>query len=283
MMRHAPLALLLFAGCSSGPDRDDGGSFDPICFAPPDGGVFTSGLAAPVPGCAAPGATGVLDLAALGWVPQGGVLVVPDSAPGTALPVVFAFHGAGESGENIRSRLGLDDAVDGGAILVYPNAAAGTWDITKVSPDGRRVDRLISQLAQSYCIDPSRIYIAGFSAGAVFTLYLGCNVPQAFRGIAVVAGTDDRFDTRCCTQPVSGIFIWGTHDEAFSQNELIAGRRDVMSRDQCNTTGTPDGAYCLAYGCPTPWAVDGCEWDGDHDVPVWAGAEIARFFSLAAP
>ena len=41
-------------------------------------GRVPGGLSAPVPGCTAPAAaTGVLDLAALGWAPQGGVLVVP--------------------------------------------------------------------------------------------------------------------------------------------------------------------------------------------------------------
>ena len=84
----------------------------------------------------------------------------------------------------------------------------------------------------SYCIDPARIYISGFSAGAVFTLYLGCNVPQTFAGIAVVAGSDARFDTRCCTKPVSGIFIHGARDEAFSLQEGRAARGGVASRDQ---------------------------------------------------
>lgn len=281
MIRHVLPALLVLAACSTSTEPDGGGTFAPLCFNPPDGGVFVSGLASPVPGCAAPaGPTGVLDLAALGWAPQGGVLVVPDSPPGTPLPVVFAFHGAFGTGADLRDRLALDDAVDGGAILVYPTAIAGTWDITQVSPDGRRVDRLISRLADTYCIDPSRIYISGFSAGAVFTLYLGCNVPQTFAGIAVMAGSDARFDTRCCTKPVSGIFIHGSHDEAFSLAEGRAARAGVATRDHCSATTTPDGAHCFAYACPAPWAVDGCEWDGDHDLPDWAAAEVSRFFSL---
>jgi polyhydroxybutyrate depolymerase len=280
MMRHVLPALLVLAACSTSTDSD-GGTFAPLCFNPPDGGVFLAGIPTPVAGCAADaGPTGVLDLAALGWAPQGGVMVVPESAPGTALPVVFAFHGAFESGENVRERLALDQAVDGGAILVYPNAINGTWDITQVSSDGRRVDRLISRLASTYCIDPSRIYISGFSAGAVFTLYLGCNVPQTFAGIAVVAGSASRFDTRCCTQPVSGIFIHGAQDEAFSLAEGRAARAGVATRDHCSTTTSPDSANCFAYACPAPWAVDGCEWGGDHDIPVWAAGEIARFFSL---
>ena len=148
-----------------------------------------------------------------------------------------------------------------------------------MSPDGRRVDRLFGRLAQSYCIDPARIYLSGFSAGAVFTLYLGCNVPQTFAGIAVVAGSDSRFDTRCCTKPVSGIFIHGFRDEAFSITEGRAARGDVASRDYCSPASSADGAM-LRLRLSVPWAVDGCEWDGYRVLPDWAGAEIARFFSL---
>jgi len=70
MKRHALLALLVLAACSSSPETDGSGSFAPLCFAPPDGGVFLAGVSTPVPGCSAPAAaTGVLDLAALGWAP----------------------------------------------------------------------------------------------------------------------------------------------------------------------------------------------------------------------
>ncbi len=283
MMHRALLALpFLLAGCSSELDLVPDGGFPPACFAPSDGGVFARGLSAPVPGCAAPpGTVGVLDLATLGWAPVGGLLVVPASDPGTALPVVFVFHGAGGSGAGVRARFALEGPSDGGAILVYPNAVEGTWDITRFSPDGRQVDRLIQLLSERYCIDPDRVYLTGFSAGAVFTLYLGCNVPGAFRGMAAVAGSDSRFDTRCCQGPISAIFIHGTQD---SDIPLIEGRRargHTLARDQCSGSTAPDGPHCVGHACPAPWAVDACEWDGDHDIPDWAGAEISRFFSLS--
>lgn len=284
-MRHALLAFpLLVAACSSAPDLvTDGGADLAGCFKPSDAGVFVSGLAAPVPGCVADaGPTGELDLAALGWSPQGGILVVPpEAAAGTAVPVVFAFHGANGSGAEARSRLGLEASADAGAIFIYPDAAQGTWDIRPVSADGRRVDALIQRLSRSYCIDPQRIYMAGFSAGAVFTLFLGCNVPDTFRGMAVVAGADDRFSLSCCHSAISGIFIHGTRDEAFSLAEGQRARGFTLARDGCDpSSALTDDAYCQSYSCPAPYAVDYCEWDGDHDVPPFAGAEISRFFGL---
>ena len=280
-MRHLWLLLLAPLGCSPLTPPDDGGSgSQPICYAPPDGGVFLTGLTAPVPGCSRTGApTGVIDLDDAGWSKQGGVLVVPPSAPGTPLPVVFAFHGAFSSGQTLRANLGLEAAADGGAIFIYPNAFQGTWDIGPHSLDGRRTDTLLRLLSENYCIDPDRISITGVSAGAVFTLYLGCNVPDTFHALGVVAGTSSRFDNRCCTHPISGLFIHGTADEAVPLFEGQAARDEVILRDGCRGVGVPLDAHCSSYTCPQPLAVNYCEWGGTHEIPDWAGGELWRFVS----
>jgi polyhydroxybutyrate depolymerase len=279
-MRHLWLFLLPLLACSTGVGSFDGGRPAPLCFAPLDGGVMLSGLVAPVPGCSRPAApTGVIDLADAGWSKQGGVLVVPPSAPGTPLPVVFAFHGAFSSGEIVRARMGLEGPADGGAIFIYPNAVQGTWDLGPNSGDGRRVDTLLGLLAENYCIDPRHISIAGFSAGAVFTLYLGCNVPGTFHSMAVVAGTNDRFDTRCCLGALSAIHIQGTQDDAITLVEGQNARDDSVGRDHCGTNPSPLDSYCVGYSCPAPLAVNYCEWAGDHDIPAWGGSEIWRFVS----
>jgi len=280
-MRHPPLALLLIAACSSSSGPDGGIGFND-CFVPDDGGVFALGLPSPIPGCSgAPGPTGVFDLAQFGWSRQGGVLVVPPgAAPGSPLPALFVFHGAGGTGADARARFGLEGPADGGAIFVYPNAIQGTWDIRPNSLDGLRLDVLLQKLAQSYCIDPGRIYLAGFSAGAVFTLYMGCNEAAPFRGMAVVAGTDDRLDVGCCKGTISAMFIHGTQDLSIPLAEGQGARDDTLARDRCGTTPAPDDVNCQRYSCPAPLAVDYCEWGGDHDVPPFAGAEISRFFGL---
>jgi predicted esterase len=282
-MRHLLLALPLLAACSSESfSLPDGGAYSG-CYVPPDAGIFVNGLPSPIPGCSGvPGPTGTMDLATIGWSAQGGVLFVPPTAaPGTPLPAVFVFHGSGGTGQDARARFGLEGPADGGAIFVYPTAVQqNAWDIRPNSFDGRRLDLLLQKLTQSYCIDPNRIYLAGFSAGAVFTLYMGCNVPGPFHGMAVVAGTDDRFDTSCCTGTISGMFIHGTADDTIPIFEGQRARGDLLARDHCGSTPTPDDANCQRYNCPAPLAVDYCEWVGDHDIPPFAGEEITRFFGL---
>jgi polyhydroxybutyrate depolymerase len=209
-------------------------------------------------------------------------MVVPaEAAAGSAVPVVFVFHGSGGTGPEARSMFNLEASADAGVIFVYPNAAAQlAWDIRPLSADGLNVDTLIRRLSQSYCIDPARIYMAGFSAGAVFTLYLGCNVPGTFRGLASVAGADDRFELGCCKSGISGIFIHGTQDDTILLSEGQRSLDTTLVRDKCDPNALAGDANCQGYSCPVPYAVDYCQWTGGHDVPPFAGAEIMRFFGL---
>ncbi|HTS81984.1 MAG TPA: hypothetical protein VMH40_15385 [Myxococcaceae bacterium] len=280
-MRPLLLASVVLWGCSSGPDLVQPPPIDQVCFVPADGGVFVNGFPLPIPGCASrSGDAGVLDLRTEGLWAKGGVLVVPPVDAGVALPVVVVFHGAGGFGTFIRQDFQLEGPADGGAIFVYPNALQGTWDIGPSSADGLALDRLLGELARRYCIDPGQIDLAGFSAGAVFTLYMACNEGPTFRAVASVAGTSDRFDTACCKAPVSTILIHGTQDPTIDFPSGLATRDDVRQRNHCGTTSSPDSAECVTYaGCSKP--LDWCVWDGMHEVPAWAGAEAWRFFSAA--
>jgi polyhydroxybutyrate depolymerase len=267
---------VLATACNSDLPEPDAGQGPAVCFSPPDGGVFLTGLTAPVPGCAAaqPDA-GVYGLDTVGYRASG-VLVVPPSTPGTPLPLVIAFHGAYASGQGVRNQLSMEAAADGGAIFAYPNAEEGTWDLSNT--DGRRIDALIRSLSQAYCIDPARIHITGLSAGAVFTLFLGCNVPGTFKSLAAVAGSESVFDTRCCKQPISALLIHGTLDDVIPAGEGHNAADEIGKRDGCGTNTTVQNS-CDVYSCPAPYEVSFCPWEGGHEVPDWGGPAIWSFFS----
>jgi poly(3-hydroxybutyrate) depolymerase len=281
-MRRAALPILLLGACVAPlGDLPDGG-LEARCWEPSASTVFRQPLVSPTAGCSLQGQpTGVLDLRTSGLAPAGGVLVVPPADAGTPLPLVLVFHGAGGTGDAIRDLFPLDAAADGGAIVIYPTARRGSWDIGERTPDGDLVSNLIRWAASNYCVDPARIYAAGFSAGAVFTLFLGCNVPETFRAVGVVAGTDVRFNRTCCRGTVSAMLIHGTADEAIPYGEGQTAVTELLFRDQCTDSTAPDGTHCNAYSCPAAEAVDFCTWDGDHTVPPWASDEVWRFFTAA--
>jgi polyhydroxybutyrate depolymerase len=280
-MRALFVPLMLVIACSTAEPLPNPEPLPAVCAGPVDGGVFVTGVDSPSPGCSAPPApTGVIDLGDVGWVRVGGLLSVPPSAGGTPLPVVFVFHGAGGSGAEIREELTVEPAADGGAIFVYPNAAAGTWDIRSTSPDYRMVNNVLGRLSNDYCIDGQKVFLAGFSAGAVFALYVGCNAAPVFRAVGSVAGTVFRFDRRCCTGPISAVLVHGDADSAIPLDQGRSTRNYLLAEDGCGTSPVPDSPECVTYpGCAAGRAVDWCEHPGEHVVPSWAGAELWRFFA----
>lgn len=88
-------------------------------------------------------------------------------------PVVVMFHGIETNGADFEAWFNMEDYVDGKAIVVYPDAVNGAWDLSGTS-DLVFFDALVKDLGARYCIDPSRVLGFGFSDGAYFASYLGC-------------------------------------------------------------------------------------------------------------
>ncbi|MDB5385401.1 MAG: phospholipase/Carboxylesterase, partial [Planctomycetaceae bacterium] len=99
-------------------------------------------------------------------------LTVPKSyRPDKAVPLVFAFHGLGDSKDLIPIYTALDQTAEKhGFILVYPNAANRMWPIVEVlaQQDFEFFDKLYADLTARYNIDLRRVYLTGMSNGAFF-------------------------------------------------------------------------------------------------------------------
>jgi predicted esterase len=100
-------------------------------------------------------------------------------------PVLFMWHGLGDSADNFASSLGAQQlAEQEGAIVVVPSMGTAAtllgqpiWSfpnaLSQVSePDLTLFDDVLSCLDEQFDIDNRRVYSAGFSAGALFTSYL---------------------------------------------------------------------------------------------------------------
>ena len=103
-------------------------------------------------------------------------LVVPHRLPQERISIVFAFHGIGDSAEEMAAYSGLDHlAAEKGFILVYPVARNHMWATIDIdwknldrNPDVRFFDRLLEHLGERFSLDPDRIYLVGMSNGASF-------------------------------------------------------------------------------------------------------------------
>lgn len=115
-------------------------------------------------------------------------------------PVVLSFHGLSGSPAVQQATDGLIEQVAAeDAVIVHPEGlpvglndeVTGTtgWD-----PDGSDVDEaafvaaLLDELGAQVCIDPSRVYATGISAGGYLALMVACALPGRIAAVAVVSG-----------------------------------------------------------------------------------------------
>ena len=104
-------------------------------------------------------------------------MVVPRHESGERLPIVFHFHGHGNTPESEADRTRLDHlAASQRFVLVYPAAIQGNWLLSELAGptagtengDIRFFDLLLADLTRRLPIDPTRVYVTGMSMGASF-------------------------------------------------------------------------------------------------------------------
>ena len=139
---------------------------------------------------------------------------------------------------------------------------------------------MLTRFRAELCIDQSRIFAMGFSAGAIQTITIGCAESAVFRAIAPMSGS---LQGMSCggTTPIA---YWGSHGTNDPTIAIAQGRtvRDTFhDRNHCSTTtvpGNPSG--CVDYqGCDAGKPVSWCEFTGVHEPPPYSGEAIWRFFS----
>jgi len=99
------------------------------------------------------------------------------------LPVVFTVHGRGEPAWMFTRKNGWDTLADetGEFILVSPDSRGNIWFILR---DGDVFEKIVDQLDAQYHIDRMRIYLTGFSNGAVMTREMAFYRPDLFAAIS---------------------------------------------------------------------------------------------------
>jgi polyhydroxybutyrate depolymerase len=143
---------------------------------------------------------------------------------GPLAPLILAYHGLGQTAEQLEMNTGLDAAADqAGFIVVYPEAALGQWDVTGDFVTIFGIDdlafarTLIDRMSNGYVIDDHRIFATGLSNGAVFAQRLACEMADRITGFVAVAGSLSRPARDGCHPDgtVAGLYILGSNDTQF--------------------------------------------------------------------
>jgi polyhydroxybutyrate depolymerase len=118
--------------------------------------------------------------------------------------------------------------------------------------------QVIQKLTTERSIDPERIYVAGFSAGAIMTYRIACEAPQLVAAVAAISGV---LPTTDCAPPtdLSLLEIHGTQDDRVPYE----GCSPSTTKCSNKTAAVGPAATMLPveqaiarlrglYGCPTP-------------------------------
>ena len=95
------------------------------------------------------------------------------------IPVVFSIHGRGEPTWIFAEKNGWEELADKTKefMVVLPDSPQNIWDFKR---DSTVISRMIEDLSSKYEIDTERIYLTGFSNGAVFTDQQASTFPYLF-------------------------------------------------------------------------------------------------------
>ncbi len=178
-------------------------------------------------------------------------LFVPADSNGPA-PLLVLFHGFAGIHDEFAADTGLlTEAAEAGVALLVP-AGVGqppTWELTDGPADDRGfIGELLADATKDPCIDPTRIWLAGYSAGAGFAGRLACASEQPLAGIVMNAAV---FPASCDPGSLDVVVAHGTDDLVVPYTGLDVGTDD----NPIVLPGTPELAAGWAdrLGCaPEP-------------------------------
>ncbi|MBN1771819.1 MAG: hypothetical protein JXB32_11190 [Deltaproteobacteria bacterium] len=224
------------------------------------------------------------------------VLELPaDVETGGPWPVVFNFHGLGDSASNMH-RL-LDDAVDDADfpfILVTPEdtdfslfgAMTIDWDVAVVTTDNREAlmfDAILECLETRWGVDEDHVHAVGFSMGSFVVNALGTVRGEQLASLVTYSGAYGNNDVNLAGLGLVGSAIsWPDYatTNAYAQVFLHGGTTDTYSMTVAtmhfDEYAANDSAFLGGFGHDTFL----CDHGGGHTAPAagFAADQIVEFF-----
>jgi polyhydroxybutyrate depolymerase len=181
--------------------------------------------------------------------------------PATPYPVVYQFHGCSPGPDKQNNNPPIQSASGSQAIHVRGRAVGDCWDNGLASPDVAFFDAMVGAMEQSYCADPARRFVTGYSSGAFMTHALSCQRGDMIRGVASIAGGQGG---SACTGQVAALLIHDEGDPVVGIGASEQARDRYLAENGCASTTTAyDPAPCALYdGCDAGFPVVWCQTTG---------------------
>ena len=258
-------------------------------------------------------------------------LYVPANVLEQPAPLVVMLHGCTQDADDFAAGTRMNELAEiYGFLVAYPEQTRAAnpsrcWNWFKAADQSR--DRgepsLIAAATRSimaeFAIDPTRIFVAGLSAGGAAAAILGCTYPDLYAGVGVHSGlacgaASDmpsafaamRGGSRAVTSTerhIPTIVFHGMADstvnplnaEAVSRQAAGRSATDSIVERGCSADGTSYTRTARRDGMGTTigetWLIDGAShaWSGGNPLGSYtttqgpdASREMLRFFGIAA-
>ena len=230
---------------------------------------------------------------------RGLITVVP---PGYRADVphrlVIAFHGRTNSNAMARGYFGLEQAVPGPTIFVYPSGlhrrdGSYSWsdpkDPTEALPDLGLFDAVVARISSLYCIDRTQIFAVGHSLGAWYANSLACARGGVLRAVGTIAGG---IRLSNCRGGVAALLFHNPRDRHVNYHYGLEARDLLRARNGVEGPSrrlSLDGFACQRYGpaaasnpvlwCPYTQTTGHSGRYYPHHWPDGAGRAIMDFFA----
>ncbi len=211
------------------------------------------------------------------------VLVPEAYDPEQSWPLVVLLHGYGASGPVQANYLGIAERIDAdGVIAVLPDgtidgdgerhwqarACCGTR--IEVVDDLGYLVGLVDEAAETWNIDPARVFAVGHSNGGFMAHDLACLAGDTFRGIVSLAGSGGLEDAECPGSDVAVLNVHGDEDPTirYEGAPWHIGAEASVQR------------WVTQNACGEPEMLDALDLDPTVDGPE---TEVTRWLGCTAP